>query len=180
MENSERQIALIKNIVSAYANTYELYDLYLMDKRLIAIHTGEVNPTAWGVAGGLVGMLIAEGAQRIVDSSKKAKIKNLTLDKLLEKDKNNFAIAYESIEQIKLYDSNRELEIKSGPIQKTFAATKEQFERLGIILPTINPIKDKLTMHALKKNPYVKKCVQCGEDIPLASEECAFCGSKQP
>lgn len=30
------------------------------------------------------------------------------------------------------------------------------------------------------KSPYVKRCVQCGRDIPLASEECAFCGSKQP
>jgi DNA-directed RNA polymerase subunit RPC12/RpoP len=26
----------------------------------------------------------------------------------------------------------------------------------------------------------VKKCVNCGEKIPLASEECQYCGAKQP
>lgn len=27
--------------------------------------------------------------------------------------------------------------------------------------------------------PYMKRCVQCGEQIPIASEECQFCRSKQ-
>jgi hypothetical protein len=27
--------------------------------------------------------------------------------------------------------------------------------------------------------PYMKKCVRCNEQIPIASEECQFCGSKQ-
>ncbi|HLE74686.1 MAG TPA: DUF4282 domain-containing protein [Candidatus Bathyarchaeia archaeon] len=28
--------------------------------------------------------------------------------------------------------------------------------------------------------PHMKKCVQCSEQIPVASEECQFCGAKQP
>ena len=31
----------------------------------------------------------------------------------------------------------------------------------------------------LRKRRYVKKCVMCGKDIPLAAEECKFCGASQ-
>ena len=27
---------------------------------------------------------------------------------------------------------------------------------------------------------FLKKCVKCGREIPLASEECPYCGTKQP
>jgi len=27
--------------------------------------------------------------------------------------------------------------------------------------------------------PFLKKCVECGEEIPVASEECPYCGAKQ-
>jgi ribosomal protein L40E len=29
-------------------------------------------------------------------------------------------------------------------------------------------------------NSFLKICVKCGKSIPIASEECQFCGSKQP
>jgi ssDNA-binding Zn-finger/Zn-ribbon topoisomerase 1 len=27
---------------------------------------------------------------------------------------------------------------------------------------------------------FLKKCVKCGKEIPIASEECSYCGTKQP
>jgi len=27
---------------------------------------------------------------------------------------------------------------------------------------------------------FLKKCVQCGKEIPIAEEECQYCGTKQP
>ena len=27
---------------------------------------------------------------------------------------------------------------------------------------------------------FMKKCVECGREIPIASEECQYCGTKQP
>ncbi len=27
---------------------------------------------------------------------------------------------------------------------------------------------------------FLKKCIKCGGDIPIASEECVYCGAKQP
>ena len=29
-------------------------------------------------------------------------------------------------------------------------------------------------------NTFLKRCVKCGKEIPIASEECPYCGSKQP
>jgi len=29
-------------------------------------------------------------------------------------------------------------------------------------------------------NSFLKKCVKCREEIPIASEECSYCGTKQP
>lgn len=28
--------------------------------------------------------------------------------------------------------------------------------------------------------PFLKRCIRCGEEIPMASEECRYCGTKQP
>ncbi len=33
--------------------------------------------------------------------------------------------------------------------------------------------------NVLRRRRYVKKCVKCGKDIPLAAEECQFCGASQ-
>ena len=31
-----------------------------------------------------------------------------------------------------------------------------------------------------RDNAFLKKCVKCGKEIPIASEECQYCGAKQP
>ena len=28
--------------------------------------------------------------------------------------------------------------------------------------------------------PFLKRCIRCGKEIPMASEECRYCGTKQP
>ncbi|MEM3458670.1 MAG: zinc ribbon domain-containing protein [Candidatus Bathyarchaeia archaeon] len=30
-----------------------------------------------------------------------------------------------------------------------------------------------------RENAFLKKCIKCGEKIPIASEECSYCGAKQ-
>ena len=141
MQDSERQIAVIEKIFD-YPNTY---NLYWMDKRLVVIN--KKSQSAVGV--GLIPSLIGEGITKINESRKKEKMKNLTLDEILQKDKKSYAIAYEDIEQIRLYDpqsrwKNRKLEIKSHKIQKKFMLDKAQFEQLSDVLPTIDALKGKL------------------------------------
>ena len=30
-----------------------------------------------------------------------------------------------------------------------------------------------------RKNAFLKKCIKCGKKIPIASEECQYCGARQ-
>ena len=41
---------------------------------------------------------------------------------------------------------------------------------------------EKAKQYLLKKTPkaFLKKCVKCGKDIPIASEKCYHCGAEQP
>jgi rRNA maturation endonuclease Nob1 len=52
------------------------------------------------------------------------------------------------------------------------------------ITPMLNSIKMSLAelMPEQRETPkaFLKKCVKCGKEIPIASEECPHCGAKQP
>ncbi|MFZ0965553.1 MAG: hypothetical protein WAN82_02880 [Candidatus Bathyarchaeia archaeon] len=39
---------------------------------------------------------------------------------------------------------------------------------------------DEKTKLSLLGKSFLKKCVKCGKDIPIASEECQYCGARQP
>lgn len=39
---------------------------------------------------------------------------------------------------------------------------------------------DEKTKRFLLRKQFLKKCVKCTKEIPLASEECQYCGAKQP
>jgi DNA-directed RNA polymerase subunit RPC12/RpoP len=38
---------------------------------------------------------------------------------------------------------------------------------------------DEQTKRSLLGKAFLKKCVKCGKEIPIASEECQYCGAKQ-
>ena len=39
---------------------------------------------------------------------------------------------------------------------------------------------DEKTRRMLIGKSFLKKCVSCGKEIPIASEKCQYCGAKQP
>jgi predicted RNA-binding Zn-ribbon protein involved in translation (DUF1610 family) len=39
---------------------------------------------------------------------------------------------------------------------------------------------DEKTRRLLLGKSFLKKCVKCGKEIPVASEECQYCGARQP
>jgi rRNA maturation endonuclease Nob1 len=41
-------------------------------------------------------------------------------------------------------------------------------------------VHDTPTVAARGPKAFLKKCVKCGREIPIASEECQYCGTKQP
>ncbi len=151
MQNSERQIALIKNVVIVdFSNT--TCDLYLTDKRMVLIRTKgskEWGGLMGGAVGGMVGAIIGSVAQKGLESRKKQTKKeasDLTLDELLAVDKKSFGLAYEDIEQIKFYKVmlNRRLSVTTKKTLKSFTLTTKQYEELSTILSTIPALKGKL------------------------------------
>jgi predicted RNA-binding Zn-ribbon protein involved in translation (DUF1610 family) len=51
------------------------------------------------------------------------------------------------------------------------------------LCPTCGEIRlsaDEKTRRLLLGTSFLKKCVKCGKEIPIASEECRYCGAKQP
>lgn len=53
-------------------------------------------------------------------------------------------------------------------------------------IPALRCEKCKLVLFGYEKTilgefpSFLKKCVGCGREIPIASEECPYCGTKQP
>lgn len=133
MQNSEHQIALVKDVEVRLWRAVT-YDMYLTDKRMILIHTkrlkGINSASYWGFllgafilvsdaeyagfANGLIigipavfiGIVIGYSIDRFITSRRKEKenrMKSLGFDKMLEKDKESFDLIYEDIEKIGLH-----------------------------------------------------------------------------
>jgi hypothetical protein len=149
MDNSERQIALVEGPYS-YPNTFSMrgpdypdtFNLFWMDKRLVAIHTGVLITRA-----SLLSVIGAKIDKAIEPREKEEN--DLTLDEMLSRDEKSFTIFYSCIEQVRLLGPESrfalpELEIKSGKIQKMFFLTDAQFEQLSNILPSIPELSGKL------------------------------------
>lgn len=39
--------------------------------------------------------------------------------------------------------------------------------------------KSKVSLLGMTPKAFLKKCIKCGKSIPVASEECSYCGAKQ-
>ena len=90
--------------------------------------------------------------QRRGESKKRRKqdpLKGLTIDELLKKDKNSYAINYDELEYIylnkSLFGSN--LNLKGKKIGKLIKINKEQYNQLSQILPRIDALKEKLEIN---------------------------------
>lgn len=65
-----------------------------------------------------------------------------------------------------------------------WAAIGEELMSFDVyICPSCGEIRfstDEPTRRSLLGKAFLKRCVKCDKEIPLASEECAYCGTKQP
>ena len=84
--------------------------------------------------------------QKVEKRQKQDPIKGLTIDELLEKDKNSYAINYADLDWISLNTSlfGSNLTFKGKKIWKIFKIIKEQYNQLAQILPTIDALKEKI------------------------------------
>jgi len=85
-------------------------------------------------------------------------------------------------ERKNLEENVKELEQKTvEALKNENKATRQAISRLK---STIDELGQRLSNLQTQENSessksYLKKCVECGKDIPLASEECQYCGAQQ-
>jgi hypothetical protein len=150
MENSERQIALVKVKETGVFSNAD-YDLYVTNGRMVFIHTKSTKN--WGLLGGLAGAAV----QTALESRKKrsnGQSDKAELDELLKSNKKNFELTYDDIEKVKLYKvlRNRHLEIYLKKLNVDLHAkslefgwlSEEHFEKLSAVLPTVSMLKGKI------------------------------------
>jgi hypothetical protein len=158
MEESEREIALVKVNQGGTFSTTD-YDLHLTTGRMVFIRTKSTKQWgAWvgGATGGIVGSIIGSVAQKGLESKKKQNEQNLqgTLDEALKRDNKNFELAYDDVEKVRLNEAlrNRRLEVYLKKVHVGFhckqlefvGLSKEHFENLSALLPTISALKGKI------------------------------------
>ena len=143
MENSEELLTVLKAVDNSLGTyfQFEIFDLCITNKRLVVINLKLHKWRGWG---GINAMI-----QRRREAKKRRKqdpLKGLTIDELLEKDKNSYAINYDDLDWIclnkSLFGSN--LNIKGKKIGRLIKINKEQYNQLSQILPKIDALKGKI------------------------------------
>ena len=152
MQNSEQQLAIIKDIVFQRDPQYR-YDAYFTNKRVAIIGIGKKSDTVYG-PGGIVGGLIVEGINAIDRKKKREQLKkkdeqisDLSLDALLGLNgKKSCFYTYDEIEEIKLIKAKQlKLVLLSGEFETELSPDETQFNQLGELLPRIEALKGKVT-----------------------------------
>jgi hypothetical protein len=154
MQNPERQIAVINDILLT-DDPLSIYDLYITDRRIIVIDSK--NYFGGSGIGGLIGSMLTDAMEQTDEASAKKQkelkeeFESLSLDEKLKSFFKNFAINYEEANQIILNGPHSRwrkatLKINSEKKHAKFQPTKEQFEQLSTILPSIEALKEKLAI----------------------------------
>jgi hypothetical protein len=213
MLNSERQLGTVVDLLLPLDITTR-YDIYFTDKRIAIVCMGHNNRLDSGLSQSRSYLFgIAPEALTSADEQRKNRqmieeqIKELPLDEKLEISKKSCFYTYDEIEEVKLVSGKKhKFTILSKDCVSKFAPNEEQFKQLIALLPTIEMLKNKLSIfgnlnlnaiHELKSATLVCKycsyendrdalfCQSCGNQIemeilsnPLLKEiSCGSCGA---
>lgn len=124
------------------------YDLYLTASRLVAIRmTGAA--VAGGAAFGIAGMLAERAIKNRQADKKRERMDSLSLDQMLQSDKKNYQISYESIQSFKLVSNMMQklIEVRyANEEKKRYAVKKDAIQMLQSKLPSVRALEGKLEM----------------------------------
>lgn len=162
MQNSERQIALIRNVdyrfrifenlgvradfeLSGNSNIMIMkFDLYITDKRMVWDYRNS-HPFSWSSA---IKSAIRKTSGPEGKQTKEHFMGFMALDELLKRNKENFEIRYEDVKEIRLHKSFKygmKLHVETEKTLKEFGLNKQQFRQLLNMLPNIDALKGKLS-----------------------------------
>jgi hypothetical protein len=141
----EKELAVMEKLQSGNKH----FDVYFTDSRIVGIHSFKADVTGVGGAFGLAGSLVELGIGKIREGRRKEheeQMKKMTLDERLAADGKNFALPYSEVQEVKLgkFLAGRNVKIRGGRVDMKFILTKEQFESLKTVLPTVAGLAGKL------------------------------------
>ena len=177
MPDSEIQLGVIKDILLPL-DAPTRYDVYFTDKRIAIVCMGHSNRFDEVSASRSFLFGIAPDAasthtndKRIDRQMLEAQINALPLEEKLKLSKKSCLYTYEEIEEVKLIPGKKpKFTILSEECISKFAPNEEQFKHLTDLLPTIEMLKDKLSIF---NNLELK-----APEAESAAFFCKYCGSK--
>lgn len=193
MLGSERQLGIIEDILLPL-DIGTRYDVYFTDKRIAIVCMGSTNRVDYGTLGRRSLILgVAPAVLMYADEKRKNKqideeqIKNLTMDQILKLSEKSCFYAYDEIEMVKLISRNKlKFIILSKECESKFSPNEEQFKQLSDLLPTIEMLKNKLSVfginlglnsiHEVKSTTFF--CKYCGSKNDLDALFCQSCGKQ--
>jgi ribosomal protein L40E len=212
MSSSEKRIGIIKDIILPL-DISTRYDVYFTDRRIAIVCMGRANrfesemvehlsimPSAFGVPAITSSYLEKTENRQAIDEE----TKNWSIDDLLKLSKKSCFYTFDEIEEIKLVASHKpKFVILSKECESKFNLNKDQIEQLSEILPTIETLRNKLSISGkwnilqeifmanfckfcgARNDPDVVCCQSCGKKIreivdtdPISEQTCSSCGTK--
>ena len=188
MLSSEKQLAIVKDIVLPLdINTR--YDVYFTNKRVAIICLGRAHrfesekltqvsaiPSPFGMPA--ITSSYIENRQDIDQE-----IKNWAIDDLLKLSKKSCFYTHDEIEEVKLIAGHKpKFTILSKECESKFSPNAEQFKQLSEILPTIETLRNKISIAGnwslLREMFNASFCKYCGSRNTLDVIYCQSCGRK--
>ncbi len=192
MSDSERQIGIIVDLFLPL-DIATRYDVYFTDKRIAIVCMGHSSRFDSGVSqrrsylfGVAPEALTNADEQRKNRQMMEAQIKELPLDEKIRLSKKSCFYTYDEIEEVKLVSGKKhKFVILSKDCVSKFSPDDKQFEQLTNLLPTIEMLKNKLSVFGnLKLNaPQELKsaafsCKYCGYENDFDAVFCNSCGNQ--
>lgn len=175
MLDSERQLGLIVNLLLPI-DAATRYDVYFTEKRIAIVCMGKADRFEHGTFETRSLMFgITPAVPLNIDVERKNKqmieeeINKLSLDERLKLSKKSCFYTNEEIEEIKLVSGKKlKFTILSKECITKFSPNEEQFKQLANLLPTIEMLKNKLSIFGnLDLNSI--------QEVKLATFSCKFC-----
>ena len=153
MSDLERQMGIIEDLPLLLDITTR-YDVYFTDKRIAIVCMGHSSRFDSGVSqrrsylfGVAPEALTNADEQRKNRQMMEAQIKELALDEKIRLSKKSCFYTYDEIEEVKLVSGKKhKFVILSKDCVSKFSPDEEQFEQLHDLLPTIEMLKNKLSV----------------------------------
>jgi hypothetical protein len=192
MSDSEQQLGTIVDLLLPL-DIATRYDVYFTDKRIAIVCMGHSNRFDSGVSQSRSYLFgIAPEALTNPDEQRKnrqmieTQIKELALDEKLKISKKSCFYTYDEIEEIKLVSEKKlKFTILSKECVSKFAPNEEQFKQLIDLLPSIEMLKNKLSIfgnldlnaiHEVKTATFT--CKYCSYENDLDALFCQSCGNQ--